>query len=137
MTRGFAVMRVDDLPSISDDGVDWRPIQHFFGLTGFGINEYRAPVAGVELIGDHDEAQDGHEEVYLVLAGRVRFDVGGESHECTAGAVVAVMDTAVRRRAVALTAGAAVLAVGNLAAERFASTWEPEHFEGVPTLHDE
>jgi uncharacterized cupin superfamily protein len=134
--RPFAIMRVDDLPSIAEEGVDWRPIQHFFGLTAFGINEYRATEAGVELIGDHDEAEGSHEEVYLVLAGRVRFRVGDESHDCTAGAVVAVMDPGVRRKAVALTADAVVLAVGNRAAERFETTWQPHHFEGVPTITD-
>jgi len=129
-------MRVDDLPSIAEDGVDWRPIQHFFGLTAFGINEYRATVAGVELIGDHDEAAGRHEEVYVVLEGRVQFEVGGESHECPRGSLVAVMDPRVRRRAVALTADAVVLAVGNRAADRFETTWNPAHFEGVPTLAD-
>lgn len=134
---GYAVMPIADLPSIAEDGLDWTPIQHFFGLTAFGINRYRATAAGVELIGDHDEAAGRHEEIYLVLEGRVRFEVAGETHECEAGTVVAVKDPAVRRRAVALTAGAVVLAVGNREAARFETTWQPHHFEGVPTLADE
>jgi hypothetical protein len=47
------------------------------------------------------------------------------------------MDPAVRRRAEARTADAVVLAVGNRAAERFETTWNPHHFESVPTLSDE
>jgi hypothetical protein len=44
-----------------------------------------------------------------------------------------VKDPGVRRGAVAETADAAVLVVGNRRAERFESTWQPEHFAGVPT----
>lgn len=134
---GYAVRHVTDLPSIEDDGVDWRPIQHFFRLTAFGINQYQATAADVALIGDHDESKGEHEEVYLVLEGTVRFELAGTSHICEAGAVVAVTDPAVRRRAVALTAGAIVLAVGNRRTERFETTWQPGHFEGVPTVDDE
>jgi quercetin dioxygenase-like cupin family protein len=126
-------MEIDALPSIDDDGVDWRPIQHYFGLTAFGINVYRAAEAGTQVIGDHDERPGRHEEVYLVLEGRVRFTIGDESFECGRGTLVVIKDPEVRRGATAETAGAAVLAVGNRQAERFESTWQPHHFEGVPT----
>jgi quercetin dioxygenase-like cupin family protein len=131
----YAVMQVDDVPSIDDEGVDWRPVQHYFGLTAFGINVYRATAAGVQLIGDHDERAGRHEEVYVVLDGRVRFTLGGERFDCGRGALVVVKDPAVRRGATAKTADAVVLAVGNREAERFESTWEAHHFDGVPT-HD-
>ena len=129
----YAVTTIDALPSIDDEGVDWKPIQHYFEFTAFGINLYRATRAGTQVIGDHDELPGQHEEVYLVLEGRVRFDVGDESFTCVRGALVAVKDPAIRRGAVAETADAAVLAVGNRQAQRFESTWEPGHFAGVPT----
>jgi uncharacterized cupin superfamily protein len=131
----YAVRRLDELPRIADDGVDWRPIQHFFGLTAFGINLYRAD-AGVELIGDHDEAAGRHEEVYVVLGGAVRFTIAGERVACAAGTVVAIKDPAIRRAGVATEDGTVVLAVGNRAAERFETTWQPHHFDGVPTVDD-
>ena len=130
----YAVMQIDELPSIDDEGVDWRPVQHYFGLTAFGINVYRATAAGVQLIGDHDESGGRHEEVYVVLDGRVRFTVAGESFHCDRGSLVVVKDPAVRRGATAETADAAVLAVGNRKAEHFETTWQPHHFEGVPTF---
>lgn len=129
----YAVRRLDELPKIDDDGVDWRPIQHFFGLTAFGINLYRAD-AGVHLIGDHDEAAGQHEEVYLVLEGAVRFTIDGENVECAAGDVVAIKDPSIRRAGVATEGGTVVLAVGNRTAERFETTWQPHHFDGVPTV---
>jgi Cupin domain len=96
---GYAVTTIDALPSIDDDGVDWRPIQHYFGLTAFGINVYRATEPGTQVIGDHDELQGDHEEIYLVLAGEVTFTVGGESFRLEPGALVVISDPAVRRRA--------------------------------------
>jgi uncharacterized cupin superfamily protein len=129
----YAVTTIDELPSIDDEGVDWRPIQHYFRLTAFGINVYRASEPGTPVIGDHDERKGDHEEVYLVLQGTVRFAVGEESFTLGPGALVVIPDPAVRRGAVGETAGATVLAVGNRRAERFESTWNPEHFAGVPT----
>lgn len=130
---GYAVTRIDAVPSIEDEGVDWKPIQHYFQLTAFGINVYRATGAGTQVIGDHDERAGRHEEVYVVLEGSVGFTVGGESFTCGRGSLVVIKDPTVSRGAVAETADAAVLAVGGRQAQRFESTWEPGHFEGVPT----
>src|SRR5437763_14342087 len=129
-------MEIDDVPSIDDEGVDWRPIQHYLGLTAFGINVYRAGEAGTQVIGDHDEQPGRHEEVYVVLDGRVRFTIGDESFECRRGTLIVVKDPGVRRGATAETADAAVLAVGNRQAERFESTWQAHHFAGVPTYDE-
>ena len=91
----YAVTTIDAVPSIDDEGVDWRPIQHYFQLTAFGINVYRATGAGIQVIGDHDERAGRHEEVYVVLEGRVAFTVGDESFACEKGSVVVVKDPAV------------------------------------------
>jgi quercetin dioxygenase-like cupin family protein len=132
----YAVTTIDGIPSIDDEGVDWRPIQHYFRLTAFGINVYRATEAGTQVIGDHDERAGRHEEVYVVLDGRVTFTLEGESFDCRKGSVVVVKDPAVRRGAVAESADAVVLAVGNRQADRFESTWQPDHFVGLPTYDD-
>ena len=132
----YAVTTIGEIPSIDDEGVDWRPIQHYFQLTAFGINVYRAAEPGTQLVADHDEAEGEHEEVYLVLEGTVAFSVGGESFTLGPGGLVVISDPSVRRLAVADTAGAAVLAVGNRRAERFESTWQPHHFAGVPIHRD-
>jgi len=133
----YAVARLDDLPSIDLDGaIDWKPIQHYFQLTAFGLNLYRATDAGVELIAAHDETADRHEEIYFVLVGVVTFQVEGETFICEPSSVVVVKDPTVRRQAVAETADAAVLAVGNRQSASFKSTWDPKHFRGVAT-HDQ
>jgi len=132
----YAVTTIDDVPSIDDEGVDWRPIQHYFELTAFGINVYRATEAGIQVIGDHDEAAGRHEEIYVVLEGRVAFTVADESFACEKGSIVVVKDPSVRRGAIAESADAVVLVVGNRQSDRFESTWQPGHFAGVPTYDD-
>ena len=134
---GYAVTTIDAVPSIDDEGVDWKPIQHYFQLTAFGINVYRATEVGTQVIGDHCERAGRHEEIYVVLDGSVRFTVGDDEFVCRRGSLVVVKDPTVVRGAVAETADAAVLAVGNREAERFETTWRPEHFRGVPTYDDE
>ena len=131
----YAVTSIDSLPSIDDEGVDWRPIQHYFGLTAFGINVYRTTAPGTYLIGDHDESSGDHEELYLVLYGTVAFTVGGETFTCDRGSLVVIKDPAVRRSGIARTP-AAVLAVGAPRRERFDSTWRADHFAGVPTYDE-
>ncbi|MEP6642523.1 MAG: hypothetical protein ABJB93_11540 [Gaiellales bacterium] len=133
MPAAYAVTTIDSVPIIADDGVDWRPIQHHFQLTAFGINVYRAAEPGIHLIGNHDELVGRHEEVYIVLSGSVEFLIDDESFTLQPGGLVVARDPAVRRSAVARSAGASVLAVGNREAPQFDSTWEPDHFQGFPT----
>ena len=59
----------------------WHMIRTMLGIESFGINAWRATEAGQEIIGEHDELGDGaggHEELYLVLAGRATFTIDGE-----------------------------------------------------------
>lgn len=133
---GWAAARLDELPDVptaSDSGdPGWKPIRHFFGLQAFGINAYVARAAGDTLVGEHDESGSGHEEVYLVTAGRARFVLDGEELLAETGTVVAVPEPGVRRAANALEAGTTVLAVGSRPG-CFESTWRLEHYAGVPT----
>jgi uncharacterized cupin superfamily protein len=135
---GYAIRRLDELPSIPEGDVDWRPVQHYFGLTAFGINVYRATRAGAELIGEHDELSGGQEELYVVLSGQVRFAIGEHDELCRQGALVSVRDPALRPSAVAVavavTPDAEVLAIGDVPRERLASTWNARHFKNVPTV---
>jgi hypothetical protein len=92
--------------------VQWLPVRSTLGIGAFGVNAYTATEAGERLIEEHDERGNGHEELYVVLAGRARFTVGGEDVEAPAGTCVAIHDPAVRRTAVALEPGTMALVVG-------------------------
>jgi hypothetical protein len=125
------IAEVPGVPTATDPGdPDWKALAHFLGIGAFGLHAYVARAAGDELSGEHDEAGSGHEEVYVVLSGRVRFTVAGETFDAGAGEVVAVRDPSVTRSASAVEAGATMLGVG-CRAGCFESSWSPRHFEGL------
>jgi len=131
---GWSVSEVTGIPKVADGepgDPEWYPVQHFFGLTTFGINVFHA-VAGQEtLVEEHDELASGQQELYLLLAGEAEFELDGDRVRATQQTVIAVTDPAVRRSARAVRPGTMLLVVG--AGEGpFTSTWNPGHFEDVP-----
>ena len=119
------LVHIDDLDAIEmQDGFVWRPVRRRFGIQAFGTNAY-TPGASGQVVEEHTENVLGHEEIYLVLRGRVRFTVGDDEHELGPGQLVYLRDTSLRRGAVALTDDAAVLAVGGKpGAPHEVSAWE-------------
>jgi tetratricopeptide (TPR) repeat protein len=106
------------------DGFVWRPVRRHFGIKAFGTNAY-TPGASGQIVEEHTESTLGHEEIYLVLRGRVRFTVDGDERELGPGQLVYVRDPSLRRAGVALTDDAAVLAVGGKPGEPHeVSAWE-------------
>jgi hypothetical protein len=120
---------IDDLDRVEmPDGFVWRPVRRHFGIRAFGTNAY-TPGASGQIVEEHTEDTLGHEEMYLVLRGRVRFTVDGNDHELGPGQLVHVRDPSLRRRGVALTDDAAVLAVGGKpGAPHDVSAWEYTFF---------
>jgi uncharacterized cupin superfamily protein len=78
----YTLLHGDD-PGIESFRGVFMKIRRALGTTAFGINEVRMPsgASGME----HDEAETGHEEVYLVLDGSGAFTVDGERVAVTAG----------------------------------------------------
>lgn len=129
MSDRFRVVRLDEIDGYADVGRPrWHMIRSVLGIEAFGVNAWRATEAGQELIGEHDElgqGAGGHEELYLVLAGRATFTLDGEPFAAPAGTVVFVKEPAVRRSAVADEADTTVLVVGARPGEPFSiSPWE-------------
>jgi tetratricopeptide (TPR) repeat protein len=89
------------------------------------------------IIEEHTENQLGHEEIYLVLRGRVLFTIDGNEHELAAGQLVFVRDPQLRRGGVALEEGTVVLALGGKPGEaHVVSAWEAM-FASVPAAREE
>jgi hypothetical protein len=105
----------------------WRPLRRTLDVGAFGINAYIAPNAGDDVVEEHSEQALGHEEVYVVLAGRATFVLDGETLDAPTGTVVFVRDSAVVRHARAEEAGTAVLAVGGPRG----AAYEPSAWEDV------
>jgi tetratricopeptide (TPR) repeat protein len=97
-------------------------------VQAFGINAYSGD-DGQTVIAEHDETQAlaaEHQELYVVLAGRATFTVGGEEIDAPPGTFVFVGDPSTRRAAVAREGGTTVLAVGAPAGEAYSvGRWEP------------
>jgi quercetin dioxygenase-like cupin family protein len=129
---------LDELDAIEmPDGFVWRPVRRRFDIRAFGVNAYTATGEGGQIVEEHSEAALGHEEIYLVVRGRVRFTVDGEELELSAGQLVFLRDPSLRRGAVALTDDAAVLALGGKPGEPHQiSPWEAM-FAAVPASRRE
>jgi tetratricopeptide (TPR) repeat protein len=119
------IAHIDELDAIEmPDGFVWRPVRRHFGIQAFGTNAY-TPGASGQVVEEHTEQVLGHEEIYLVLRGRVRFTVDGNEHELGQGQLVFLRDPSLRRSAMALTDDAAVLAIGGKpGAPHEVSAWE-------------
>ena len=106
------LVHIDELDAIEmPEGFVWRPVRRRFGIKAFGTNVY-TPGASGQVVEEHTEGQLEHEEIYLVLRGRVRFTIDGDEHELGQVQLVFVRDPSLKRGGVALTDDAAVLAVG-------------------------
>jgi tetratricopeptide (TPR) repeat protein len=127
------LVHVDELDRVEmPDGFVWRPVRRHFGIRAFGTNAY-TPGANGQVVEEHTEDTLGHEEIYLVLRGRVRFTVGDDDHELGPAQLVFVRDPSLRRSAVAITDDAAVLAVGGKPGEPHAvSAWEYVFLSSAP-----
>jgi tetratricopeptide (TPR) repeat protein len=80
------------------------------------------------VIEEHDElgtAAGKHEELYIVIRGSAKFELGGEEQTVPAGSVVFIGDKSIRRGAIAEEDGTVVLVVGGTPGEAYeVSAWE-------------
>jgi tetratricopeptide (TPR) repeat protein len=103
----------------------WKPIRRTLGIEAFGMNAYTAENVGDDVVERHSETTLGHEEAYVVLAGRATFELDDELLDAPAGTVVFLRDPGVRRYATAAEPGTTVLAIGGKPREAYTpSAWE-------------
>ena len=133
----FRSLNLSEPEPIATAGLHWLPLRHLLGVQAFGVNAYVAPAAGDDVIEEHTEEGLGHEELYVVIAGRARFTLDDETLDAPAGTLVFLPDPTTRRYAVAEEPGTTVLAVGGKPGEGYeVSAWEwrfraaPHHAAG-------
>ncbi|HEX6761509.1 MAG TPA: hypothetical protein VF094_01785 [Gaiellaceae bacterium] len=127
---GYAVTRIDEIDEIDDGRCPWRPVRAHFGIRSFGVNTFTGREAGDRILNEHDETEDGQEELYVVTAGRAAFELGGERRDAPAGTLVYV-EPGVRRTAFAEEPGTTIVAVGAVPGQVF----EPGGWELWVPLH--
>ena len=119
------ILHFDELESVPVFGtLVWKPVRKTLGITAFGINAYTAANAGDEVVEEHSESTNHHEEVYVVLAGRATFFVDGEEIDAPTGTLVYLDDPAQRRGAHAAEPNTTVLAIGGRPGVHEISAWE-------------
>jgi tetratricopeptide (TPR) repeat protein len=110
---GWAIAHLDEIEEADDGRCAWRPVRQHFGITAFGVNTWTGHAAGDRIFNEHDEADDGQEELYVVLSGRARFELDGERRDAPAGTFVSVR-AGVKRTAFAEEPETTVLALGGV-----------------------
>jgi mannose-6-phosphate isomerase-like protein (cupin superfamily) len=106
--NGFTLKRIDELSSINHGAIKLAGDE--LGIKSFGLQVLDLPAGFIDYP-EHDHAQDGQEEVYVVLAGSAELTVGGELVEAQAGSLVRVEPQS-KRKLVPGPQGVRVLAIG-------------------------
>ncbi len=121
----YRVARVEDIEEMSDGRCPWRAVRHHLGISAFGVNSWTGKEVGDRIVNEHDEDEDnGEEELYIVLSGRARFELDGESVDAPTGTFV-FAEPGVKRTAFAEEAGTTILAFGAEAGKPYeAFGWE-------------
>jgi quercetin dioxygenase-like cupin family protein len=114
----YSVARPDEIKRIEN----LIPVRMHFGIQAFGVNMW-AGEPGEQLMPEHEE-DGGDEELYVVVAGRAAFTIGGDEIDAPEGTLVYVSPEETRK-AVAAEPGTRVLAVGATRGKAFeAGDWE-------------
>jgi tetratricopeptide (TPR) repeat protein len=122
------IARLDEMEAVNG----WLPLRRRLGIAAFGVNAWRPQDDGRTIIGEHDEATSGHEELYVVIAGHATFTVAGEEIDAPAGTLVFVGDPTLKRAAVARDPNTTVLTAGGKRGEAYVPLpWE-ENAEIIP-----
>lgn len=128
MDSKYIVADIDAVESFGGDKPEdgtWKPLRAKLGIEAFGVNAFIGREVGARVIEDHTEEGSGHQELYVVLGGRARFELNDEKVETKAGSLVFIADPTVKRTAFALDPDTRVLAVGAPAGSVFTpSSWD-------------
>jgi tetratricopeptide (TPR) repeat protein len=120
----WSIARLEDIPLVDDGRVPMRTVRHHLGIQAFGINAFVSRGAGEAAINDHDEADTGDEELYLVLSGHAVFTVDDEEVDAPEGTLLLVEPEA-KRGATAKEPDTVILAVGAVPGKAYRpSGWE-------------
>jgi len=109
-TPNWKVAHLDDIERRGRD----IPVREHLGIHAFGVNAFTPREDGT-LVNDHDEAGTGQEELYIVVDGKVTFEVDGEAVDTPPGTLVYVGPEA-RRKA---TGDGTLLVVGATPGEAY------------------
>ena len=82
-----AVLHIDEIEGAY--GGVFKPVGSTLGVTAFGVNVHQYP-QGHDKYPEHDHANDGQEEVYVVTSGQATLTIDGTDHVMRAGSIAYV-----------------------------------------------
>jgi mannose-6-phosphate isomerase-like protein (cupin superfamily) len=112
----YTIKRIDDMESIA--GGAMKRARGELGVESFGIQVLDIPPNIDEQYPEHDHADDGQEEVYMVLHGAAEIEIAGDRHPLEPGTMVRV-GPGVMRRIRTGSEAARVLALGGRAGKAY------------------
>jgi quercetin dioxygenase-like cupin family protein len=118
----ITVKSIEEIPPYTGPGaiagIRFRTARQALGVSSWGMNVLELDPGCTEYPA-HDHADDGHEEVYLVLRGSVVLQAGGAERALSQGDFVRVAGS-VRRKFVTREQGATLLALGGTPGKPYA-----------------
>ena len=122
-------VNLSEVPETAISSGRWQPLNERLGISHFGISAV-AMDPGDDFDIEHDESDCGHQEAYVVVAGRAGFRVGSEEFEAGPGEVVAVPDPTETRNYWAVEPGTRMICLGaGPGAEHDYGAWIAEEAE--------
>ena len=95
MGEGYTIKHRDEFESMEGSGeATWKLARKALGTSAFGFNLVEIEPGGQ--IPEHDEAQSGQIELYVVLEGEAVVRLEGEDHPAPAGTFVSIEPPASR-----------------------------------------
>jgi len=95
MAAGYRIKHRDEFDSMEGSGdATWRLARKSLGTSAFGFNLVEIEPGGG--IPEHDEAESGQVELYIVLEGDAVLRIEGEDHEAPAGTFASIEPPATR-----------------------------------------
>jgi mannose-6-phosphate isomerase-like protein (cupin superfamily) len=114
----YRVATIDELHDIAyRQDTHMRPVRHHLGISAFGTNAWTAANEGDRVMPEHEE-DEGSEELYVVLHGRARFEIDGDTVDAPEGTLVFVPPQT-NRTAFAEEPGTTVLAIGSTVGQAY------------------
>jgi quercetin dioxygenase-like cupin family protein len=95
MGGGYTIKHRDEFEAMEGSGeATWKLARKALGTSAFGFNLVEIAPGGQ--IPEHDEAQSGQVELYIVLEGEATMRLEGEDHPAPAGTFVSLEPEAKR-----------------------------------------
>lgn len=95
MAGNYTIKHRDEFESMEGSGgATWKLARKTLGTAAFGYNVVEIAPGGE--IPEHDEAQSGQVELYIVLEGEAVMRLDGEEHPAPAGTFASIEPAAMR-----------------------------------------